>query len=87
MHRQPHIPPPANLDYTATMPRISERAHAIENIDAIESTTCAYLLALDGEEDIEDLEKRETIASRRYLSPRDSADRNAMNTLEDNIHS
>ena len=76
------------------MPRTSERACALASIDdAIESATCAYLLALDedmddaGEEDIEDLlAMRETVAAHRYLAPRNiTAGRHTVDTLEDYI--
>ena len=76
------------------MPRTSERACALASIDdAIESATCAYLLASDedmddtDEEDIEDLlAMRESLAAYRYLAPCDiTAGRHTADTLKDYI--
>ena len=78
------------------MPRISERARALENIeDAIKSAVCTYLLVSDEEEeeekkeeDIKDLfDAHDMIISHRYLSHDMSAGRHAnIDILESYIH-
>ena len=75
------------------MPRTSERAQALEDIDAaIEHAVYAYALASSSDEEddsMEDLEYlpvvQEVIASNRYLSRNTSASRHESDVLEDYI--
>jgi len=80
------------------MPRTSERAHVLEDIDAvIEIAACSHLLVSDegggidveeeGEEHTQDLlEVQEVIVAHRYLSRDTSAGRHEIDVLEPYIH-